>query len=35
MASLPLTVNPPHKEEIEYNGKFGHTLEITAHFSYD
>ena len=26
MAALPLTRNPLHKSEMEYHGKFGHTL---------
>ena len=27
MAELPLTGNGRHKAEMEYHGKFGHTLE--------
>ena len=31
MAALPLTVNALHKAEMEYRGKFGHTLGRIQH----
>ena len=31
MAALPLTVNAPHKAEMEYHGKFGYTLGRMQH----
>ena len=33
MATLPLTVNALHKAEMEYHGKFGHTLGIIQHIA--
>ena len=31
MSALPLTVNALHKEEKEYNGKFGHNVGRIKH----
>ena len=33
MAALPLTGNALHKVEMEYHGKFGHTLGTIQHIS--
>ena len=33
MAALPLTRNALHKAEMEYHGKFGHTLGRIQHIS--
>ena len=33
MAKLPLKGNDLHKEEIEYYGKFGHTIGRIQHIS--
>ena len=33
MAALPLTGHDLHKEEMEYHGKFGHTLGRIQHIS--
>ena len=33
MAALPLTENYPHKAEMEYHGKFGHTTERIQHIA--
>ena len=33
MAAIPLTVNALHKAEIEYHGKFGHTLGRILHIA--
>ena len=33
MAALPLTENALHKSEMEYNGKFGHTIGRIQHIS--
>ena len=34
MASIPLTGHAFHKEEMEYNGKFGHTLGRIQHIAH-
>ena len=33
MAALPLTINALHKAEMEYHGKFGHTLGRIKHIT--
>ena len=33
MAALPLTVDALHKSEMEYHGKFGHTLGRIQHIA--
>ena len=33
MAALPLTGNVLHKSEMEYHGKFGHTLGMIKHIA--
>ena len=33
MDAIPLIVNTLHKAEMEYHGKFGHTLGIIQHIS--
>ena len=33
MAALPLTGHAIHKSEMEYHGKFGHTLERVRHIA--